>query len=106
MRLQLRLGENMLEQILKYHQQLVSEEFIENLIKKIEHQYRLRQTVIGLFVCLGLIAGVIGFIKIWPESFMIGLEGITTESIIMLATLVVSFILFVLWLSNEELSLL
>ncbi|NVK21071.1 MAG: hypothetical protein HWD86_01005 [Kangiellaceae bacterium] len=92
----------MLEQILKYHQQLISQEFVDSLMNRIQKQYQQRHLILGVFITLGFIAGILGFIKLWPTNMLNYFDNLNHETMLVTSLCVVALTVFVTWLLNDE----
>ncbi len=95
----------MLERLLEYHQNLISDEFIQALLTRIQKRYQTRVLVLGIFSLLGLAAALIavnGLLELnWYRSFE---QYLTDMNLTMVASIVaaIGFIGFVVWIFNEE----
>lgn len=97
----------MLEKLLQYHQNLASPEFVENLINRINHAFRLRNMILAATSILGLIAGIVGIIKLWPNSdkmylSSLNLQGFGEYQLLLASLSIVGLLTFITWLFNDE----
>ena len=92
----------MLKNILKYHQQLVSQEFVDNLMKRINRQYQQRHLILGTFITLGFIAAIVGFIKLWPTNMLSYFDNLNSSTMIVTSFCIVALTVFITWLLNDE----
>lgn len=92
----------MIEKLLAYHQTLVSPEFVERVMQRIEKQFKLRSMVLGLFTLLGILTGSIGLIFLWPDNLFGYLDGLDQSGMLLLSGLLVGFGAFMVWLMNDE----
>ncbi len=92
----------MIEKLLAYHQTLVSPEFVERVMQRIEKRFKQRSMILGLFTLLGIVTGSIGFLLLWPDNFLGYLNGLDQSSLLLLSVLLVGFGAFMVWLMNDE----
>lgn len=97
----------MIEKLLQYHQNLVSQEFIEKLLQRINYSFRLRHSILAVTSILGLIAGLVGFIKLWPansEIYFLNLNnaGLGEHTLLAISLSIVGLLAFIAWLFNDE----
>ncbi len=91
-----------LESILKYHQHLVDNAFVEKLMLRIEKSFRIRQWVLSVCSIIGMCFGLFGLSRLNIGQLEL-MEGYWNQFAPLVGTsIMVLVFLFFVWIFNEE----
>lgn len=95
-------NDTMLKSLLTYHQQLIGDDFIHQLMNKIDTAYKRRQWILGICSILGIIFGYVGLQTIWPQQWLL-LQYLPDNSFYILETIAIVSVGCVLtWVFKDE----
>ncbi len=94
----------MLEKFLKYHQELISQDFVDGILKRIEKAYQTRLLILGIMSFIGVAMAVFAVNSLMDNSWVLSIKPYLLESknIVYLALLVLALFLTNLFVSDNH----